>query len=98
MRHAVVLRGSSYKTSGGILDHLEYVQQLTTDTSQKTVTIVQSAADKSVYKFHCGFQRQRLFNRSQLTQLEETGPNECSYMIIHGELTVELNTKVIHNV
>ena len=31
------------------------MQQLTTDTSQKTVTIVQSAADKSMYKFFITF-------------------------------------------
>jgi len=47
----LVPRGSGNKTSSGILDHLQSVQQLTSDTDQQTVAVVQSAADESVHKF-----------------------------------------------
>jgi len=90
-RHMLVPRGSGNKTSSGILDHLQSVQQLTSDTNQQTVAVVQSAADESVHKFCCRLRRQRLLDRPQLTQPEEAGPAECSNMIRHGELTVEQN-------
>jgi len=69
----LVPRGFGNKTSSGILDHLQYVQQLTSDTDQQTVALVQSAADESVHKFCCRLRRQSLFDRSQLTQLEKAG-------------------------
>ena len=95
-RHMLVPRGSGNKTSSGILDHLQSVQQLTSD-NQQTVAVVQSAADESVHKFCCRLRRQRLLDRSQLTQLEETGPAESSNMIRHVELTVEQNAKVVND-
>ena len=76
--HMLVPRGSGNKTSSGILDHLQSVQQLTSDTDQQTVAVVQSAADESVHKFCCHLRRHRLLDRSQLMQLEKAGQAECS--------------------
>jgi len=84
-------------TSACILDHLQSVQQLTSDTDKQTVAVIQSAADESVHKFCWRLQRQRLLDRSQLSQLEKANECECSDMISHGELTITQNAKVVND-
>ena len=96
-RHMLIPRGSGNKTSSDILDHLQSVQQLTSDTEQETVAAVQSTADESVHKFCCHVRQQSLFDRSHLTQLEKAGTAECSNMISDGEMTLKQNSKVIND-
>ena len=55
--HTLILRSSSYETSSSILNHLQPVQQLTTNTGKHAVAVVQSADDEDMNKCPCRFRR-----------------------------------------
>jgi len=52
------LLGACDESSGGILYRLQFVQQLTTDSSEDAVTVVEPTPNKRVDKFLCRLNHQ----------------------------------------
>jgi len=51
-RDALVSRSYSNKMSSAIVHHLQYVQQLITNTAKHAVAVVKSAADETKFPYH----------------------------------------------
>jgi len=47
--HMLTSSGLSDETGSGVLDGLQPLEQLTTDASEHTVTVVNSAADEGIH-------------------------------------------------
>jgi len=61
-----------------ILRNLHSAQQVITDTSKHTVTIVQAIDNKGTHQPVRHFRSQRLLNRPEMTYVENAGPTEYS--------------------
>jgi len=53
--YVLILHSSSYETNSSILNQLQPVQQLTTNTSKHAVAVVQSAGDEGMNRHPCRF-------------------------------------------
>jgi len=84
------------QTSSGILDLLQFCQYTVAYTGQKTVAVIQAAANESMYERLNRVWRQRTSHMAELPQVKGSRAENLCNMVRHIQLRVDDEAKIRH--